>query len=54
MSVLDLLFEASKGKAVKTVLDPSLKGKCFTFYGRSDTGKTSQLSKLPNPVLILL
>lgn len=54
MSVLDLLFEASKGKAVKTVLDPSLKGKCFTFYGRSDTGKTSQLSKLPNPVLIPL
>ena len=53
-SVLDQLFEASKGKAVRTVLDPSLKGKCFTFFGRSDTGKTSQLCKLPNPVLIPL
>lgn len=54
MSILAQLMETSRGKAVMTRLDPSLKGKCFTFYGRSDTGKTSQLCKLPNVVYIPL
>lgn len=48
-------MDASRGQAVMVdALDPSIKGKAFFFYGLSDTGKTSQLTKLPNPVLMPL
>jgi hypothetical protein len=54
MNILQQLAEASKGKAKFTTRTETIRGKAICLYGRSDCGKTSVCSKLPNPIFLPL